>query len=295
MQSGELAALGTATCWTFSSLAFEAGARRIGSLSLNLARVLLAFAWLTLLALATRGMPLPTDATPAQWAWLGGSGVVGIVLGDLCTFRAYVEIGARRTMVLATSTPIFTAALAWIARGEAPTALELGGMAVIVGGVMLAVSDRAPTPGAIVPRASITGVMLGLGGALGQAGGLLLSRQGMAGYAAVPATQIRMVAGIAGFVIVLVAAGWMRRFAGAVRDGRAMAYTAFGALLGPCLGIALSLYAVSHAKAGIAASLMSLSPILIIPLVLARGERVGVAGVIGAALAVGGVVLLALA
>ena len=81
----------------------------------------------------------------------------------------------------------------------------------------------------------------------------------------------------------------------AVRDRRAMSFTAFGALLGPCIGIALSLYAVSHAKAGVAASLMSLSPILVIPLVLARGERVGWAGVAGAVLAVGGVALLALA
>jgi len=43
MQTGELAALGTATCWTASSLAFEAAARRVGSLSLNLARVVLGY------------------------------------------------------------------------------------------------------------------------------------------------------------------------------------------------------------------------------------------------------------
>src|SRR5688572_2578581 len=162
MQSGELAALGTATCWTVSSLAFESGARRIGSLSLNLARVILAFAWLTALALVTRGLPFPTDATAAQWGWLGASGLVGIVLGDLCTFRAYVDIGARRTMVLATSVPIFTATFAWIFLGEAPTLLELAGMVVIVAGVMLAVSERGANPGEILPRASVQGILLGL-------------------------------------------------------------------------------------------------------------------------------------
>jgi drug/metabolite transporter (DMT)-like permease len=295
MQSGELAALGTATCWTISSLSFEAGARRIGSLSLNLARVILAFCWLTVLALAMRGMPLPTDATAAQWGWLGASGFVGIVLGDLCTFRAYVDIGARRTMVLSTAVPIFTAALAWLTLDETPSLAELIGMLVIVGGVMLAVSERGQTPGAIIPRASVQGIILGLLGSLGQAGGLLLSKKGMAGYAPVPATQIRMLAGIAGFVVVLGAAGWLGKFATAARDRRAMGFTAFGALLGPCIGIALSLYAVSHAKAGVAASLMSLSPILVIPIVLSRGERVGWAGVVGALLAVGGVALLALA
>jgi drug/metabolite transporter (DMT)-like permease len=295
VQSGELAALGTATCWTVSSLAFESAARRIGSLSLNLARVILAFVWLTVLALVTRGLPFPTDATSAQWGWLAASGLVGVVLGDLCTFRAYVDIGARRTMVLSTSVPIFTAALAWIALGEQPSLAELAGMVVIVAGVMLAVSERGQSTGEIEPRASVRGIILGIGGSLGQAGGLLLSKQGMAGYDAVPATQIRMIVGIAGFAVVLAATGWLGRFGAAVRDRRAMGAAAFGALLGPCIGIALSLYAVSHAKAGVAASLMSLSPILVIPLVLARGERVGWAGFLGAVLAVGGVALLALA
>lgn len=292
MQAGELAALGTASCWTVSSLAFELAARRVGSLSLNLARVTLAFGWLTLFAVITRGRALPTDASAAQVGWLALSGLVGMVLGDLCTFRAYVEIGARRTMVVSTSTPIFTAVLAWLFLGEAPALTEVLGMAVIVGGVLLAVQERA-APGA--PTGNLArGVVLGLGGALGQAGGLLLSKHGMAGYAAVPATQLRVLAAIAGFAVVVTLAGWWRNVGAAVRDGRAMAATTVGALLGPGIGVALSLYAVSHAKAGVAACLMALSPILVIPIVLARGERVGVAGVAGAALAVGGVALLAL-
>jgi len=90
-------------------------------------------------------------------------------------------------------------------------------------------------------------------------------------------------------------AGWWRRFAGSLRDGRAMGATTAGALLGPCIGVALSLYAVTHAKAGIAACLMALPPILIIPFAALRGERVGLGGVLAAALAIGGVVIIALA
>lgn len=294
MQSGELAALGTASCWTFSALAFEHAARRIGSLSLNLARVVLAFVWLTLLGLVVRGVPLPTDASEAQWGWLTLSGFVGMVLGDLCTFRAYVEIGARRTMVLATTVPIFTTTLAWIILGERPSLAEAAGMAVIIGGVLLAVLERAASTVA-EPRHAWRGVLLGLGGALGQAGGLLLSKRGMDGYSAVASTQIRMLAGIVGFAVVLTIAGWWRRFASAVTDRRAMSATTLGAFLGPCLGISLSLYAMAHAKAGIAASLMSLSPILIIPFAAMRGERVGLGAVLAAALAVSGVVIIGLA
>jgi drug/metabolite transporter (DMT)-like permease len=293
MQSGELAALGTAICWTLSSLAFELSARRIGSLSLNLVRVVLAFVWLTGLALIVRGVPLPTDASAAQWGWLSLSGFVGMVLGDLCTFRAYVEFGARRTMVVATSVPVFTAALAWIILGERPTLLEVGGMAVIVAGVLLAVLERQSS--AVIERRNmVRGVLLGLGGALGQAGGLLLSKRGMAGYNAVSSTQIRVLAAIAGFAVVLTAAGWWRKLVESLRDRPAMNAAAVGAMLGPGFGITLSLYAMAHAKAGIAACLMSLSPIFIIPFAAARGERVGLGGVLAAALAVAGVVIIAL-
>ena len=292
MSPGELAALGTATCWTASSLTFEAAARRIGSLSLNLIRVVAAFGWLAIAGWLLRGRALPTDATAAQWGWLTLSGLVGMTLGDLCTFRAYVEIGARRTAVISTSTPIFAAALGWIGLGERVTAVEALGMVVIVLGVALAVSGRASDGG---HGRTGRGVLLALGGSLGQAGGLLLSKHGLAGYPVVPATQIRVLAGIAGFAVVLTVARWWRNLAGALHDGRALGYTTAGALLGPCIGVALSLYAVTHAHAGVAASIMSTTPILIIPIVIARGERVGLEGVIGAACAVAGVALLAAA
>jgi len=299
MPAGELAALGTATSWTASSLAFEGAARRIGSLSLNFLRVVLALAWLTVLAVIVTGRAMPA-ASATQWAYLLASGVVGLVLGDLCTFRAYVLLGAQRTMVFATATPIFTAALAWIALGETVSVREAAGMVVIVAGVVLTIRDRVPVRVVTgVGAHPVRGALLALGGALGQAGGLLLSKRGLGATStigdAMAATQIRLLAGIAGFALVLTGARWWSKFGGALKDGRAVALTATGALLGPGIGVSLSLYAVTHASAGVASALMSLTPVLLIPVVLARGDRVGAAGIAGSVLAVAGVVILALA
>lgn len=292
MRAGELAALGTATAWTGSSLAFEAAARRIGSLSLNFLRVTMALGWLTAAAWLIRGRALPTDATDAQWAYLATSGLVGMVLGDLCTFRAYVEFGARRTMVVSTVTPILTAALAWLFLDEGVTAREGLAMAVIVGGVLLAVRERGGDPAS---RTRLwRGAALAAAGALGQAGGLLLSKRGLAGYSAIAGTQIRVATGVVGFALVLTLAGWWPRLRAALGDRRALGWTAIGALFGPGIGVALSLYAVSHAHTGVAASLMALPPVLVLPLVIARGERVGARGVAGALIAVGGTALIAL-
>ena len=293
MRAGELAALGTATAWTGSSLAFEAAARRIGSLSLNFLRVTMALGWLTAAAWLIRGRALPTDATDAQWAYLATSGLVGMVLGDLCTFRAYVEFGARRTMVVSTVTPILTAALAWLFLDEAVTGREALAMAVIVGGVLLAVRERG---GDLASRTRLwRGAALAAAGALGQAGGLLLSKRGLAGYSAIAGTQIRVATGVVGFALVLTLAGWWPRLRAALTDRAAMGWTAIGALVGPGLGVTLSLYAVTHAHTGVAASLMALPPVLVLPLVIARGERVGARGVVGALIAVGGTALIALA
>src|SRR5690606_434288 len=120
---------------------------------------------------------------------------------------------------------------------------DLGGMLLIGAGVVAAVSRRSS---GAAPR--VAGVWLALGGALGQAGGLVLSKIGLLGMHPVAGTQIRVLAGIAGFAVVLsLARAWPRLVAG-VRDVRAVAWASAGSLVGPCIGVSLSLFAVSHTK-----------------------------------------------
>ena len=76
--TGEIAALATACCWTVTSMAFEAAGKRIGSLPVNLIRLVMAFGFLTAYGAIARGVPLPTDATAEAWGWLAISGVIGL-------------------------------------------------------------------------------------------------------------------------------------------------------------------------------------------------------------------------
>ncbi|HEV2845752.1 MAG TPA: DMT family transporter [Thermoanaerobaculia bacterium] len=297
--AGQLAALGTAACWAFSALAFDAAARRMGALTLNLIRLVMAFGFLTVVAWAMRGLPLPTDATPYAWGWLAVSGLVGFVFGDLCLFRAFVLIGPRLSMLMMSLAPPLTAVIGWLILGETLSGRDLVGMSLTVAGIMWAVLERnpsgpAPEPGgAPEPRPSFTGLALAFGGALGQAAGLVLSKLGMGSYDAVAATQVRVLAGAAGFALLYFPLRWWPRIAEALRDRRAMGFASVGAFFGPCVGVSLSLYAVRNTVAGVAASIMALTPILIIPLVvLLRRERVGWGGILGALVAVSGVALL---
>jgi drug/metabolite transporter (DMT)-like permease len=296
---GELAAFGTALCWTSSALAFSAAARRIGSLSLNLVRLVLAFAYLTVYCGLVRGMALPLDATREAWGWLFASGLVGFVFGDLCLFRAFVLIGPRLSMLVSALAPPITALFGWIALGERMSPMGLAGMAVTLAGVSWVVLERgAPGEPSSASRDRgefIKGVILAFGGALGQAVGLVLSKVGMKSYHPFAATQIRILAGILGFSVIFTAVGWWKKTAAGLSDRRALLLVAVGAAAGPFLGVSLSLVSIQHTETGVAATIMSTVPVLIIPAVIVlRLERPSARSALGAAVAVCGVALLVL-
>src|SRR5204862_75975 len=97
-----------------------------------------------------------------------------------------------------------------------------------------------------------SGILYALGGALGQSLGLVLSKVGMKDYDPFSATQIRVIAGIVGFAILVTL---MRRWVSvrsATRDSQGMKSLTLGAFFGPFLGVSFSLISVRFAKTGIA-------------------------------------------
>lgn len=293
---GALAAFGTACCWTATSLAFQAAGRRVGSLAVNLIRLVLAVALLAAWGGLVHGRPLPTDASADAWLWLSASGLVGFTLGDLFLFRAFVVIGARLSMLLMALVPPLTALTGWLVLGERLSPWDGLGMALTLGGVAWVIAERAPDTTGVRQGVPVVGVLLGLGGAVGQAVGLVLSKYGMGGYDPFAATQIRVIAGAAGFAVLFSVIGWWGKTAAALSDRRAMGAVTLGAIFGPFLGVSLSLVAVQNALTGVASTIMSIVPVLIlVPTVLVYHERVSFRALLGSSLAVAGTALLFLA
>lgn len=290
---GELAALGTAGCWTVTSMAFEAAGKRIGSLVVNLIRLVMALGFLSLYCALVRGHALPTDADGHQWLWLSVSGLVGFTVGDLCLFRALVLVGARISMLIMSLVPPMTALIGWLLMGEVLDGQDWLGMAVTVTGVCWVVLERQPATEGAPSRRKPAGVLLALGGAGGQAVGLVLSKYGMGDYDPFAATQIRVAAGLAGFVLLFSLIGWWPRVTAGLRNRPAMVRTTVGAFFGPFLGVSLSLLAVQHTETGVASTIMAIVPVLIIPpAVLIFREKISLRAILGAAMAVAGVALL---
>lgn len=290
---GELAALATAFFWTVTAISFEVAGKRVGTISLNIIRLSMGLIFLTLFLTLSRGTPLPLNATAHNWLWLSISGVIGFTIGDLLLFKGFILIGARVSMLIMAMVPPITALIGWIVMGETLTPANMLGMALVVGGISMVVLVCSPGSRQVVLSHPLRGVLAALGGAVGQAVGLVLSKYGMQGYDAFAATQVRIIAGMAGFLIFVTAMGYWGRVRLALHDRKAMGTMSLGAFFGPFLGVSFSLLAVKYTTTGVAATLMAIVPILIIaPSVLFFKEKVTPREITGAVVAVAGVAVL---
>lgn len=289
---GELAALLVAICWSFSSLSFEAAGKRIGSLQVNFIRLVLAFIFLTLFNGIFRHQFWPQSFSAHAWFWLSLSGLVGFVFGDYFLFNAYVIVGARVSMLVMSLVPLITAVIGWLFLGEVMNLREILAMLVTICGVAIVIVGRNTENGKLKFSQPATGILYALGGAIGQAVGLVLSKYGMSDYNAFGATQIRVITGMVGFAVIFLILKRFPLLAKVVHNRDAMKYTTIGAFIGPFLGVSLSLYAVQRTITGIASTIMAIVPVLIIPLeVLIKKEKITFREVAGAIIAVGGVAL----
>lgn len=288
---GEMAALFTAVCWTVTSLAFESAGRKVGSVAVNIIRLVMALVLLSLFSYIRRGMFFPMDATAYNWFWLALSGLAGFVIGDLFLFKSFTVIGSRLSMLVMTLVPPISALIGWLLMGELLSWLNVIGMSLTISGIGLVIFNKQKNkkqPEKIPAK----GLLYALGGAVGQASGLVLSKFGMGDYDPFSATQIRVIAGIVGFSIII---HFFRRWLAvgqAMKHRKAMLLMLLGATFGPFLGVSASLIAVQNTATGIASTIMSITPILIIPFTMIFfKQKVSWQEVVGALISVGGVAM----
>jgi len=290
---GEIAALATALCWTITAVSFEAAGKKVGSISVNLIRLIIAFVLISIYNLFFRGMIFPIDASSSTWLWLTFSGIIGFVIGDLFLFQAYVKVGARISMLIMSTVPPITAITGFFIMGEKITVLGLAGMIITIVGIALVILTKNPGNKKVRLSHPIKGLVYAFIGALGQAFGLVFSKLGMGSYDPFAATQIRIIAAIIGFSIVISVLKKWGELIVAVKDRRAMKYISIGSLFGPFVGVSLSLLAVQHASTGIVSTITSITPILLIPVsIIVFKERIFPREIFGAIITLLGISLL---
>ncbi len=289
---GELSALFTSLLWSLSSFAFTAASERMNSLQLNVNRLFMAAVFLYLTIIISG---IGFSISSAQIFYLSISGIIGLVFGDTFLFKAYQHVGARISMLMMALSPAMSAVLAYFILGENLSQWGIIGIIITIAGIALVVAERNEVPSAKYKISKI-GIFYGLLGALGQAGGLVFAKfafdiNNINGFAA---TFVRIAAA---FVLMLPLAVFSKRFQNPIRlyakDLKALYSTIAGTFFGPYIGITFSLIAIEYTKVGIASTLMSMMPIIMLP--IARyyyKEKLNWQAIAGAVVAVSGVAIL---
>jgi drug/metabolite transporter (DMT)-like permease len=297
---GELFALLTAVFWTTTSLSFQQATRRAGSLSVNVLRLIIAFFIYGVISYFSRGLFLPFDAGSHQWIWMSVSGLIGFVFGDYFLFKSYELISARISMLIMSLSAPIAALISWFLLGETMNLLSVFAMFITIFGIMIVITEKKKLDDekAGVKNKKIQfsfspkGMLFAFFGSIGQALGLVLSKYGMQDYNVFAATQIRIITGCIGFIILISLIKRWPKVKQAVSDSVSMKFIVIGSIFGPFLGVYVSLLAVKFTTVGIASTIMAIIPVLIIPpAILIYKEKVTLKEVVGAFIALGGIML----
>jgi drug/metabolite transporter (DMT)-like permease len=292
---GVLAGLATAGLWVVSGLSFTKSGQALGATRVNLLRTVAAAVVLCGLQWFALGRLLPGMSHSAL-AWLSVSGVLGLTIGDQFLFTGYVMLGPRLVSVLMTLAPSMSAMLAWSVFGESMSRVGVIGMLITTAGVAWAALGRAGVDSPHTPRERRIGLMFGVAAALCQAAGMVAAKRGLdQGVQAFDAQTIRMYAG----ALTVIPLALLARSAGltvqARPSRRAFAILALGVVSGPLLGVYFSMLSQAKVPVGVAATLIGLVPVLILPATrMIDGERITVRACTGAVIAVAGIVVLSM-
>jgi drug/metabolite transporter (DMT)-like permease len=299
---GETAALIAAVLWTVNAILFSAAGKRIGSVGVNAFRILVAVVFLVVTHIIILGTLIPA-ANSAQWFWLGVSGIVGLGIGDFALFAAYVIIGPKRSLLLMALAPVSSVLAGYIILNETLGPLALLGIGITLAGIVIVVMEKKEDKNdfKIEEGKKKYGFFLGVIAAVGQGVGLVISKYGMVTVADNPddpldplsSTLIRMIVGAMFIWISITIVGRLPRTVKSLKDRQALKLTSAGAFVGPFLGVWLSMVAVMYTDVGIAMTLMSLMPVVVIPAVwLTHREKTSRQGIVGAMIAVVGVAII---
>ncbi len=291
MLIGEIAALITAVLWSGSAIAFSEASKILGSSLVNITRMVLGLIFLAITILV---LNIEVDITFQQYIYLIISGIIGIAFGDAFLFKALELIGARISMLLMAVSPIIAAVLAFIFLGERISGWGVIGIIITFAGILMVVIQK--NEAATNKKNSIVGIIFALLAALGQGGGLIFAKLAFNGgeINGFFATFIRLGASFVVFYPILRFSNRLKNPIDKLKKNkRGFMFSSIGAFIGPYLGITMSLIAVKNAYVGIASTLMSTVPVIMLPIVyFYYKEKLSLNSILGAFIAVLGISIL---
>jgi drug/metabolite transporter (DMT)-like permease len=300
--TGEIAALITAMCFSASSIFFTMAGKIFGPLVTNRLRLVVAILLLGITHWIVFGTPIPLNAGVDHWFWLGCSGIVGLAIGDLFLFQAYVILGPRLGLLFLSLSPAIATLMAWIFLDEILSVGSIIGILLTLAGITWVALQSNPKGKPVRvnsldvnQKLYVKGILAGLIAAAGQACGMILAKKGLNdNFPALSANVIRMMAAFIALWLLMIIQGQLNstiKQANAQKSG--LLYVLGGSFFGPLIGVSLSLFAIQNTNIGIASTIIALPPIFLLPIShFFFNEHITWKAVAGTILAVAGVGVL---
>ncbi len=307
---GEIAALAASVVWAAASLMFARVGRSTGALAMNLLKCGIALLLMLVTLALISGRIWPVSLPAWETGLLAASGIVGLTLGDTLYFAALTRLAARRTLLLLSLAPPFTALMAWPALGEPLTLKMVTGMSVTLAGVAWVITERHTTDDSTVGEAQSPrdtghtvmglnrfewiGVGAGVGAAACQAGANVLIKEGGISIGALEISIVRLTFGVMGLAIFLRVMDQLDDITSPFTAWRPAGLIVGATLIGTYLGVWLKVAGVRYTEfTGIASTLSSTSPVFVLPMAwFFDREELSGRSVLGAFVAVAGIALL---
>jgi len=297
-----LFAILTTFCFALSATSGQRITVTLGSLRANFIRLIISCA---ILGLAV-AIWFPDSLGWRTFGWYFVSGLIGFGLGDVALYLAYERIGSRMTILLTFClAPLFAASIEWLWLGNAIPGAQLLAAVVILVGVTLVVWSRPSKSLERRGRVDV-GVVCGVIAGFGQGCGAVISRKaheveietGVEVHGISEAFQRvipgLLVAWIAAVIWNKMRPGWHPKINWDGKTRRTLwLWMLAAALFGPVIGVSFFQLALGSMESGLVLAVISLTPILLIPLAWAfENDRPTLLALIGGLIAVFGVIAL---
>ncbi len=292
--AGASAALFGAVLWAGTSIIFENISKKISSARLNFYKGSFA-----LMLLAVTSLILGERIPTINWneiSVLAISGVIGIALGDTAYFQAVKKVGARRALTLFTLAPPMSALIALIFLGEQLSLMTWIGIMITVCGVIWVVTEESGDEKIQIKKEDLLpGILFGALAALGQATGVVMTRSVLTqtNLTTLQSTVMRLAPALVALIIIIMIMGrGYEKLEKESIDKKLIGKVVLASIIGAYICLWLQQIAIENLQAGIAQTMLSTSPIFILPMVALRGEKISVRAITGAVLAIAGIILI---
>jgi len=288
--SGEIYALACALLWALSSALLKSQTHKIHVVFLGALRTIPALLIYWGIVLFTGRVGELLNLPVRSWAYLAGSTLIGLVVGDSIYFQSMKLIGLSRAMPLSTTYPFFTMLLSLLFLDERFGWTVIGGAVLIAGGGYLLALHRGKerlVESQAVRRINSTGVVLALCAALCWSISTVLLRVGLEKADTTLANVVRLSVLMVALFAMTLKLGKIERIK--AYGARSLGIVFLAGIVGTGLGTFTFLTAVQRAGAARTSILTATTPLFGVPFSLLLKERPSSRTLVGTSLTMVGV------